>query len=346
VQVVPPTTADGDPDAQRMKVAQFTQRLEDELRSLPSVEGLAMGSSPIGPDPASLTLRPRTLETHGRRRDLRVGVLAGSSELLPVLGLPILRGRGLERTDGTGPASVAVITATLSRTLWPDADPLGQVVSFGARQGTYTIVGVTPDFVYGSLTDPAAGVMGTVKSVGFGIEPTFVLRAPRPDLLMEPIRKLVADIVPDAPRLSLSTGREILSRDLGPQRLGAWFFSGFGVVGLMLGAGGVFGLVAYLAESRQREFGVRLAIGATANEVMRDAAAAGIVPVAVGTVAGLIAAAAVARVFASYIPGVSRFDPTTYVLVAVSVMACATIAGLSAAWRLKRLVPGDALRAD
>jgi putative ABC transport system permease protein len=152
--------------------------------------------------------------------------------------------------------------------------------------------------------------------------------------------------VPDAHRVAIATGREIVARDLGRQRLGAWFFSGFGLIALVLGAGGVFGLVAYLAESRRREFGVRVALGATPRDLVRRGVAAGLVPVGVGAAAGLIAAAIVARVFVSALPGLSTLDPLTYVSVALLMTACAAGAGLTGAWRLRTVAPADALREE
>src|SRR5262249_48016101 len=137
-----------------------------------------------------------------------------------------------------------------------------------------------------------------------------------------------------------------VANDMGRQRLGAWVFSGFGLVALMLGTGGVFGLVAYLAESRRREFGVRLALGATRGDVVRRGVAAGVAPVSIGSVAGILLAALVARLFVSLLPGVSALDPVTYLSVAILMIGCAAMAGLCAAWRLRHIAPGDALRAE
>jgi len=178
------------------------------------------------------------------------------------------------------------------------------------------------------------------------MEQAFVIRTGRPDLMVEPIRKLVRGIVADAPRIVVSTGSEVIGRDLGRQRLGAWFFSGFGLVALMLGAGGVYGLVAYLAESRRREFGVRLALGATPRNLLWRGVAAGVTPVSIGAVIGLLLAAVVTRVFVALLPGVSALDPLTYASVGLLMISCAAAAALAGAWRLRRLAPSDALRAE
>jgi hypothetical protein len=353
VQVMSPyVSADTDLDARRQLMAEHTRRLEAGLRSLPSVEEVAIGPigvPPIGPDELSYLLTPRTVEAGGERRDLRLGVVRGTPALLSALGVPIVRGRALATGDDAIRPQPSLVTVSLAGKLWPADDPLGQVMSvgpLGGRGGRYTVVGIAADFAYGSLTQPSAGVVVTIDAGGFGLEPSFVVRTGQPDILVEPIRRLVQEILPNAPRLEIATAREVIARDLGFQRLGAWFFSGFGLIALVLGAGGVFGLVAYLAESRRREFGVRLALGATSGNLVRDGVATGLAPVTVGATIGLIVAAFVARIFVSALPGLSVLDPLTYAGVALLMMGCAAVAGLTGAWRLRRISPSDALRAE
>jgi putative ABC transport system permease protein len=349
-QVVPSPSAI-DQITQRLALAfERDRQIRERLLSLPGVEEVAVGWAPIGPDPATSLLTPKHVETTDGRRELKVGEYVASPELLTALGVPILKGRSLTAADAATHPTPGIVTASLARTLWPNAEPLGQIVSLGARggrgYGRYTVVGIAPDFAYGSLTDAAAGVVVSVRSGGFGIASMLVVRTARPELQVEAMRTVVKAVAPDAPRLVITTGREIMARDLGRQRLGAWFFSGFGLVALVLGAGGVFGLVASLAESRRREFGVRLALGATPRDLVWRGVAAGLTPAAIGTGLGLVCAAIVSRIFVAVLPGLSALDPATHTGVALLMIGCATASGLSAAWRLRRLAPGEALRAE
>lgn len=346
-EVVPAFAAADENFEKRLALAHArTERLREGLLSLPGIEQVALGWSPIDPERASSMLAPKQVETRGASRELKVGVFSAGPELLSALGIPILKGRSLTAADATSRPTPGIVTASLARTLWPNEEPLGQIVSLGGRFGRYTVVGIAQDFVYGSVNEPSAAVVVSVRSGYLGIEPRFVIRTARPELQVDAIRKMVNAVVPNAPRVVVTTGREIMARDLGRQRLGAWFFSAFGLVALLLGTGGVFGLVAYMAESRRREFGVRLALGATRRDIVWRGVATGLRPVAVGVGIGLLSAGFVSRIFVSLLPGLSALDPMTYASVSTLIVASATASGLAAAWRLRRLPPGDALRAE
>jgi predicted permease len=336
-------------DLWRQPVVERSRRLTVALRALPGVQDVAMGPPPMGSDVPDSFLEPRTVETADDQIELAVGTMSGTPELLPALGVPMLTGRGLVAADAVARPAPAVVTESLARRLWPLNDALGQALSIvraGRGGNRFTVVGVARDFTYGSFSRPATGVVVTATDRGFGSEPQFVVRAASAEAAVEPIRKLVRDLEPDAYWLRILTGRDLVARDLGQQRLGAWFFSGFGLTALLLGVGGVFGLVAYLAESRQREFGVRVALGATPRDLVWRGLSAALAPVALGVTVGLLAAALVARVFTSLLAGLSALDPLTYAAVAVTMLSSAVLAGLGAAWRLRRMTPTDALRAN
>jgi putative ABC transport system permease protein len=242
-------------------------------------------------------------------------------------------------------AQLARLDDTAPRLLQSPRPPLGKTFEYYT---SYTVVGVMADLPFGSLDAPASAVFTTASPIDdlVGSELKFTIRSDRPEALRKPAERAIAGVFADAPLVDVATGREVIARDLGRQRLGAWLLSGFGLVAMTLGVGGVFGLVAYLAESRRREFGVRVALGATPRDLMRRAMGAALGPVAAGTGAGLLAAALLARFVASVLVGVSRFDPLSYAAAALLMLACAAAAGLVAAWGLRRITPGDALRAE
>jgi ABC-type antimicrobial peptide transport system permease subunit len=173
-----------------------------------------------------------------------------------------------------------------------------------------------------------------------------VLRSDDPAASVDRLRVAITTVLPRSPRIVIETGRDLVERDLGRERLGAWFFSGLGVVAVGVGLGGVFGLIAYLAESRRREFGVRIALGATSANLVRVAVGSGLIPVMIGTGIGLLGAAWLAKTAQSFLIGVSALDSVSYAGVALMLVAGATAAGLTAAWRLRSISPVEALRAE
>jgi hypothetical protein len=271
-------------------------------------------------------------------------------EYSDALGLRIVAGRALTPADVRPydrPAP-AVVSASLAASLWPNRSPLGQHVRFGysASAVEHEVVGVVEDFAFGSVRfdPPAALLRASAEPAGNSL--ALALRTRDPGVLKDPVRRLIEDVVPNAPRLTMMTGREIVAADLGRERLGAWFFSGFGLVALALGVGGVFGLIAYLAESRRRELGVRIALGATPADLLRLAVGSGLAPAALGAAAGLAGAAIVTKAAESFLIGIGRLDPISYAVAAALMLGSAGAAGLAAAWRVRRISPVEALRAE
>lgn len=326
-------------------LAQWTTQIREALRSVPDVEVVADGLPPIDPLRMEYLRKPMVVQTHREQHEVMLGRMNGGPSLPAALGLPILAGRDLTEGDEATHPLPAIVTASLALKLWPGETPLGQVVSGNWRSSPLQIVGVVPDFAFGSLVGPAAGVVITAQTFNSGVTNAFVVRARDPDAVAARIPAAVRAALPDV-SVTVSTGREVMARDLGRQRLGAWFFSGFGLTTLVLGMGGVFGLVAYLAESRRREFGVRLALGATHRDLMRQGVAVALVPVSIGMAAGLLFAALVSRVFASLLTGLSPLDIPTYAAVGLAVLGAAASAAFAAAWRLRRVMPVEVLRAE
>jgi hypothetical protein len=321
-------------------------QLMNLVEQLPSVRAVAGGAPPIAGDAwrAADDSRPtpRTIRIAGRDEQLLVGVLEGTPNLLSTLGVPILAGRALDRSDEIGavPAPV-VMTRSLAARLWTTAgDALGQMVWLpGMRGGQYVVVGVAADFAFGTLSRPGAGVIVTARGDGDFTASKMVVQTDDPSGVVAAVPTLLAGRV-----VRVTTGRDIVARDISQQRLGAWALSSFGLVALVIGIGGVFGLVAYLAQSRQREFGVRMALGATLPNLVRNAVLAALRPVGVGVAAGLVIGALVSRALGALLVGIGGLDPGTYASVVLVLMVPAALSALAAAWRLRRLTPSDALR--
>jgi hypothetical protein len=324
-------------------IAERSTRLLARLRDLPGASDVAEGIPPIGPEALSASERPKILSVGDQELQLIVGIVTGTPNLLSTLGVPILAGRGLTAADAAAVTPrPTVMTSSLAARLWPREAALGQIVSLPRlRGGPYVVVGIAGDLAFGSLTRRASGVLVTTGPGTSSIVSHFVVRTDHPESVSAMIRRTIGGQV-----VRTATGKEVIARDIARQRLGAWFFSGFGAAALLLGVGGAFGLVAYLAESQRRELGVRLALGADLSDLIRHGLAAALVPVAAGVAAGLLFGGLVSQVFAALLTGVSPLDTLTYGAVAAIMLGSATGAATVAALRLRRMTPGDALRAN
>lgn len=342
VQPEPPLVRPGEAGSAADRRVSAGRRLVEGLASLPGVSSVAVGPSPVGVDQASLLQHLSTVVVDDQRLDLRLGRIAASPDFLAVIGVPLVKGRALTSADVAVRPTPVVLTADLARRLWPTETALGQSVSIGRR--SCTVVGIASEFRYGSLEAQAHGVVLTAAPMATGAELQFAIRTERPDSVALAAKRLIAEILPSAPLVSVTTGAEIMARDLGRQRLGAWGFAAFGFVALILGMMGVFGLVSISAELRRREFGVRLALGAAPRDLMWQALGAAIGPVAIGVALGLLAAGLVSRGMTPYLLGVSPHDPLTYAAVALLIVGCGAAAGCVAGWHLRSLPPLDALQ--
>ena len=309
------------------------------LRPLSGVNDVAEGISPIGSD-ALLRTAVRSIRGRDQEHQLSIGRLTGSPELLRVLGVPIVGGRALTAADFAGlppaPGTPAVVTHSMAERLWPGGGAIGQTLK--VPEGLFLVVGICRDFAFGSLATPASGVLVTAGPVGSDYA-SFVVRTDHPERVAAMAPSLV-----QAQAVRAVTGRDAVATDIGRQRLGAWTFSGFGLAALILGVGGTFGLVAYLAESRRREFATRLALGADPTHVMRLGLFASLVPVSVGVTAGLALGAMLSGLVAAQLVGINRLDLASYGVVAAVMLGSAVIAGLTGAWRLRRVIPAESLR--
>jgi putative ABC transport system permease protein len=326
------------------------QHVRDAVIAQPGVQSLALGPPPIDPDSCRFHDQAQIFTTESRSHTLQICFAWGDPEYLHTLGLRQIAGRPLTAADARDPNLqqwAVLITSSLAGALWPSQSPLGRHFHWGSVD--YEVVGVLEDFAFGSLRyDPryVAFTAAKLESQLPGGRFRFAISTNDPDALKEPLRRTIASIAPNATRLSIKTGRELIEADLGRERLGAWFFTGFGLVATCLGIGSTFGIVAYLAESRRREFGIRAALGATPHRLVWMVATTGLLPVAIGTATGLLGATWLGKAAQSFLMGVPWFDPWSYAGAALIILVCAAVAGFVAAWRVKRIAPAEALRSE
>lgn len=267
------------------------------------------------------------------------------------LGIPIVRGREFAESDLAGSPPVAMVNESAARMLWPEGDPLGRTLTVGTRMGLGgervggEVVGVVRDFKHSGLDREAAAALYVVHSQFPASGMSLVVRtAGDPQALAESIRNTITEIDPQVPMYSVRTMRQIVSTSLAQPRLFTVLFAVFAVAALALAAIGMYGVIAHAVAQRTREIGIRIALGARREEVLRMVLRRGLVLGAAGAAIGVVSALAATRVMAGLLYEVEPTDPLTLVAVPFFLIGVSLLAAFLPAYRAARVDPIRALR--
>jgi len=272
------------------------------------------------------------------------------------MGVPLLRGRSFGLGDRADAPGVVVVNDSFARRYFPGHDALGRRLSMGGEEGPWLeIVGISRDGKYVTLgEDPTPFVYlplyqdwRYVRSLGAWAPATLVARTTGdPTAAATALQNALHSLDHTLPVYGVREMGSHLGFALLPARLAGAMLGLFGAVGLALASLGLAGVVAHAVSRRQREIGVRMALGANARSVVRLVLAEGLRPVGVGLVVGFVLAVGAARFVASFLYGVSPFDPATLVSVPVLLLLVATLAAYLPARRATRIDPLVALRCE
>jgi ABC-type antimicrobial peptide transport system permease subunit len=232
---------------------------------------------------------------------------------------------------------------------WEGRDPIGGRALIGDDQWI-TIVGVVEDARVQSLDEkPVAYMYLPFMQDAYGSrDPAhlFVRTDGDETALLGPIAAQLRGIDPDVPVYDVNTFAWRVRDLVMPQRMGAVLFACFSALALLLATIGIYGVASYVAALRTREIGIRVALGATADQIRRLVVAQGLRPVLVGAVAGLALTLWSAPFAASFLFGLPARDPLTLVAVTLLVAIVALVATWLPAARAARIAPADVLRGD
>jgi len=279
-------------------------------------------------------------------------ITAVTSDFFATLGIALRAGRTFTPADRRGSSPVVVVNETMARAVWPGLDPLGKCLIVGDRvsnpeRSCSVVVGVVGDVHHDSVREPPtmqyyvplgqeAGIGGSVLVV-------------RPRVPMERARALAREVVLAVPEFSFAsveTLQEAIDPEFKPWQLGASMFTMFGILALGVAAIGLYSLMAYLVEIRRREFGVRMALGATSGRISREVVGRGVATATFGTAFGILAALAAGSYVRPLLYDTNAGDPVILTLVAAAVLIIAVVASWLPAHRASRTDPAIALRAD
>jgi predicted permease len=271
----------------------------------------------------------------------------GTPEYLQTLGATAVDGRLLDHRDASGAPLAVVINQTMARKYWPHESALGHRLRFRPQGAFYTIVGVVRDIrERGYTLDMKPAVYLTVAQADGAATDTLVVRVRGDDPLAiaGAVRRVVSSVDPDEPAAAIRTMDDILARNIRDRRQQTLLLSAFGGLALLLAVLGLYGVASYSVAQRTREFGVRLALGASTGSVIRTVIVRGLLLTAIGLGAGFTVAWAVSHIMASLLYGVTSTDPATFAAVVAILCATGIAASYVPARRATRIELTDVLR--
>jgi len=276
----------------------------------------------------------------------RATLMFTSDGFFGAMGIPLIAGRDLSQQDRVGAPIALVVNEALARKYFPGRSPVGQTITLGDTNHL-TIVGLVGD-VHQSAVDetPVPRIYASAYQI-FRVKVNLVVRTQGdPQLMIKRIEDAVRTVDPQQTFTAAFTLDDAVGEAVARPRLLAVLLGLFGAMGLVLGALGIYGVLAYLVTQRTREIGVRVALGARPTAVLGMVVGRGLRLAGIGVASGILVALAVTRVMQGVLYGVTATDPLTFVGVALALLAVAGAASWIPAWRAAKVDPLVALRAE
>jgi predicted permease len=323
--------------------------LLDRIRAVPGVEAASLASDlPFGGASAvfysaegDATVDAQTLP--------RAYIHRVTPEFFATLRIRLDAGRTFLPSEEQPASPVAIVSHNVTRRFWPDQDPIGKRIKLGApgsQNPWLTIVGVVDEVKYRGLPenptpDPDLYLPYTDRATQGVVLRTRV----EPSSLASAVRAAIRDGNASILAFNARTLADLVAQQSSASRFTSWLLSVFAATALVLSVVGLYGVMSYLVAQRTREFGIRLALGASRTEIVRRVLRGGMWRVAIGAAIGLATTTGLARLLAGLVYGVGTFDISSLVAVAMLVVVAIVACGIPAV-RATRVDPAIALRSE
>ncbi len=332
------------------RAAGYFDETARRVLALPGVASAGWTSSvPLTDDENTTTV---AIEGYTPRPDEQVEVevtLVGPG-FLDALGIPIVRGRGLQARDARGAEPVAIVNEAFAARYFPDGNALGKKLDF--IRNPVAIIGIAKDVRYHTLREEPRPYVymplaQQLESHPFMTAMTLVVNARvSPAGLLPALERELHAVAPDVPVFHAGDLSDVMATLLLPQRLGAMLLGMFSLLAMFLAALGVFGVVAYGVSQRVREIGVRMALGARSADIFRLVLGGSLRNVALGVALGVGLGAAVARAAEGFLYGIAGTDLPTYLATSAILLAVSALAAYLPARAAARTNPAITLKAE
>jgi len=325
----------------------LSRRLVETARVIPGVEAAADATSIPFWSTSSTDLYVTGIDSV--RRLGRFTYQQATPDYFRVMQTRIVRGRAFTEADRLGTPRVVVVSESMARTLWPGREALGECIRMRAdTMPCTTVVGIAEDAVQNSMTSDARlryyVPLEQDRPAGGN---TLLLRIRgEPSAQIEPVRKALQSVMPGLAYVSVFGMKEIITDERRSWQMGATMFVAFGGLALLVAAVGLYGVIAYNVAQRMHELGVRIALGARSEHVVRLIVQQGVRFALLGVTIGLVISLSLARWIEPLLFKQPARDPLTYSVVAGLLLVVALVSSAVPAVRATRADPNEALRSD
>ena len=325
--------------------ATFFGTLLERVKGLPGVRAASMASAPPfedEPDERWTT----TFTRPGMDETVRANSQIVEPEYFALLGIPITQGRRFDVTDGPSGPRVAIVSATLARSVWASAAPIGARIDLPSG-GHATVVGVAGDVrARGLDSDVGRTVYLAAAQRGYNFMTVIIKRENDSQPTTATIRKLVHDLDPSLPLHHVRTLDELVAMSVAQQRFHMLLVGAFSLLILVVAVIGTYGVASYGVSERMSELALRIALGATRQDIRNLVLRHGVRLALIGIVIGGAVAAALSRVLTRFVFQISTLDLVAFLVAPLLLASSVLLATYLPARRATRVDPMRVLRAD
>ena len=331
--------------------ARFTLDFMERLRQLRGVELVGLVENiPLNEGTASVRYRTERMTGEADAGPLmRVTFSAG--DYYKAMGIDVLEGRTFDTSDHLQALPHVIVSKSAAATLWPGESAVGQRLQRQGLNVWYTVIGVVDDVRQNSFREPPNPLVyfplvGPAPTTWVISSPAFVIKTPRAEEISADVRALVREGAPTAPMYRVFTMAGLASDSMVGVSFTMLTLAVAAGLALILGAVGLYGVLSYVVAERTREIGVRMALGARAEQVRLMVVAQGGRVVLIGVAVGIAAAFASTRALGGMLFGVASADTTTFVAMSAAMILIGLLASYLPARRASNVDPMVSLRGD
>jgi len=324
-------------------------RVLQRVRQLPGVDSAGMiGGLPMrGGSNQPFTIEGKPAAPFAQQPN--VSVRSITPGYLRTMRIPLLRGREITDSDIAGRKRVVLISDSMAKRFWPGEDPIGQHIrlSFSPEE-TREVVGIVGDVKQNELdfAEVTSSLYQAEKQATLSPLSLTVRTRTAPETMASAITQVVQELTPDQPVRDVRTMQSIVDESIANRRMSMFLLAAFAGLALLLAAFGLYSVLAYTIRRRVREIGIRMALGASASDVLRIVAIETFRPTAAGIAVGLAASLMMSSLLTNLLYGIRPSDPATFAAVAATLASVAILAGIVPAWRATRVDPIQVLREE